>query len=84
MAVALPGRARLDGINYGGNPGGLRQAKSPTTDFNMFDIYVPEALQFQDYLQICQVARTWADGYDRKVGHTLDSKTPRLCILIHM
>jgi hypothetical protein len=50
----------------------------------MFDIYVPEALQFQDYLQICQVARTWADGYDRKVGHTLDSKTPRLCILIHM
>lgn len=72
MAVALPERARLDGINYGGTPGGLRQAKWSAIDFEMFDIYVPEALQFQDYLQICQVARTWADGYDRKVGHIQD------------
>ena len=34
---------------------------------SMFDIYVPEALQFLDYIHVCQVARTWADGYDRKV-----------------
>lgn len=34
-----------------------------------FEIYeVPASLTFQDYLNICQCARTLADGYDRKVG----------------
>lgn len=31
-----------------------------------FEIYVPENLTFQDYLAICQCARTLADAYDRK------------------
>ncbi|KAK6199005.1 hypothetical protein LQW54_010203 [Pestalotiopsis sp. IQ-011] len=32
-----------------------------------FEIYeVPASLTFQDYLNICQCARTLADGYDRK------------------
>ncbi|KAF3020176.1 hypothetical protein E8E14_010193 [Neopestalotiopsis sp. 37M] len=32
-----------------------------------FEIYeVPESLTFRDYLNICQCARTLADGYDRK------------------
>lgn len=34
-----------------------------------FEIYdVPPSLTFQDYLSICQCARTLADGYDRKVS----------------
>lgn len=34
-----------------------------------FEIYeVPSSLTFQDYLNICQCARTLADGYDRKVS----------------
>ncbi|KUJ21471.1 NTF2-like protein [Mollisia scopiformis] len=31
-----------------------------------FDIYIPSNLTFQDYLAVCQCARTLADGYDRK------------------
>ncbi|KAK9414907.1 putative SnoaL-like domain-containing protein [Seiridium unicorne] len=32
-----------------------------------FEIYdVPASLTFQDYLAVCQCARTLADGYDRK------------------
>jgi scytalone dehydratase len=33
----------------------------------MFDIYFPDNLDFRDYINVSQVARTWADGYDRKV-----------------
>jgi scytalone dehydratase len=33
----------------------------------MFEIYFPDNLDFRDYINICQVARMWADGYDRKV-----------------
>lgn len=32
-----------------------------------FEIYIPSNLTFQDYVAICQCARTLADGYDRKV-----------------
>ena len=32
-----------------------------------FKIYVPENLTFADYIGVVQCARTWADGYDRKV-----------------
>ncbi|GKZ35941.1 hypothetical protein AbraIFM66950_006776 [Aspergillus brasiliensis] len=31
-----------------------------------FEIYIPTTLTFQDYIAICQCARTFADGYDRK------------------
>lgn len=32
-----------------------------------FEIYIPTNLSFQDYIAIIQTARSWADGYDRKV-----------------
>jgi hypothetical protein len=35
-----------------------------------FEIYIPSNLTFQDYIAICQCARTLADAYDRKVLHT--------------
>jgi scytalone dehydratase len=38
-----------------------------TQHSNMFDIYFPDNLDFRDYINVSQVARTWADGYDRKV-----------------
>ncbi|KAL1895703.1 hypothetical protein Sste5346_005175 [Sporothrix stenoceras] len=31
-----------------------------------FELYIPENLQFHDYLAIVQTARTFADGYDKK------------------
>ncbi|OJI91323.1 hypothetical protein ASPTUDRAFT_38300 [Aspergillus tubingensis CBS 134.48] len=31
-----------------------------------FEIYIPSSLTFQDYIAVCQCARTFADGYDRK------------------
>ncbi|KAH8646690.1 hypothetical protein BX600DRAFT_390217 [Xylariales sp. PMI_506] len=31
-----------------------------------FEIYIPENLEFRDYLAIVHTARAWADGYDRK------------------
>lgn len=36
-----------------------------------FEIYIPSNLKFQDYIAVCQCARTLADGYDRKVGNTI-------------
>lgn len=33
-----------------------------------FEIYIPENLKFADYIAVLQTARTWADGYDRKVN----------------
>ncbi|KAJ5522645.1 scytalone dehydratase [Penicillium frequentans] len=33
---------------------------------DLFDIYIPDNLRFQDYIAIVQTARVWADGYDRK------------------
>lgn len=33
-----------------------------------FEIYIPENLKFSDYIAVLQTTRTWADGYDRKVG----------------
>lgn len=32
-----------------------------------FDLYIPENLEFRDYLAVVQLARTFADGYDKKV-----------------
>lgn len=34
-----------------------------------FEIYIPEDLKFSDYVAVLQTARTWADGYDRKVNN---------------
>ncbi|KAH8674119.1 Scytalone dehydratase [Xylariales sp. PMI_506] len=31
-----------------------------------FEIYIPENLEFKDYIAVVQTARIWADGYDRK------------------
>jgi regulator of RNase E activity RraB len=39
-----------------------------------FEIYIPENLTFQDYLAICQCARTLADAYDRKVRPYMPSE----------
>jgi len=36
-----------------------------------FEIYIPESLTFQDYVNITQCARTLADAYDRKVSTTI-------------
>jgi hypothetical protein len=33
----------------------------------VFELYIPENLEFRDYITIVQSARTFADGYDRKV-----------------
>lgn len=41
-----------------------------------FEIYIPENLTFQDYLTVCQVSRTLADAYDRKVLHHVPFDTP--------
>ena len=32
-----------------------------------FELYIPKNLEFCDYIEIVQSARTFADGYDRKV-----------------
>jgi scytalone dehydratase len=36
-----------------------------------FDLYIPENLEFRDYIAIVQTARTFADGYDKKVYESL-------------
>lgn len=33
----------------------------------VFELYIPKNLEFCDYIEIVQLARTFADGYDRKV-----------------
>ncbi|CAK7204888.1 hypothetical protein SEUCBS139899_007650 [Sporothrix eucalyptigena] len=37
----------------------------------MFELYIPENLEFRDYLAIVQTARTFADGYDQKDAERL-------------
>jgi hypothetical protein len=34
-----------------------------------FERYILSNLTFQDYIAVCQCARTLADGYDRKVSN---------------
>ncbi|KAL1895031.1 hypothetical protein Sste5346_005451 [Sporothrix stenoceras] len=36
-----------------------------------FELYIPENLEFRDYLAIVQTARTFADGYDKKDAERL-------------
>jgi len=57
----------------------LSQCDSSQTDLIMaFEIYIPSNLTFQDYLAVCQCARTLADGYDRKVSlEWFPKPTPR-------
>lgn len=45
-----------------------------------FEIFVPTNLAFQDYLAVCQCARTLADGYDRKVWPSPSCYTTSLTI----
>ncbi|KAJ5673041.1 NTF2-like protein [Penicillium longicatenatum] len=37
----------------------------------VFELYVPENLEFRDYITIVQSARTFADGYDRRDAERL-------------
>ncbi|KAJ5122215.1 NTF2-like protein [Penicillium atrosanguineum] len=36
-----------------------------------FELYIPENLEFRDYIAIVQTARTFADGYDQKDAERL-------------
>ncbi|CAK7238419.1 hypothetical protein SEUCBS140593_010669 [Sporothrix eucalyptigena] len=36
-----------------------------------FHLYIPENLEFRDYLTVVQLARTFADGYDKKDAERL-------------
>ena len=33
-----------------------------------FELYIPRRFKFEDYIAVVQTARTFADGYDRKVS----------------